>query len=587
MKQSHFAALLAIALVFIIVPPLFREPAATLLTALTIVATVGFGCRVCRWIGVEFESRSAEVAIAAGIGFGAWILGLMLLAMFAELRALPSAAILILMLAVGARSLPRFRGVVVERSALAVVSVTALVAMILMLQFVVLTPSVLYDALATHLAASRNLSLHHALPAGDYGFLPQGFELMMGAADSLAGPFNGGQGAEQMIAPIFLALTWVALFAIAREFGGRRDVALAAATLAIAIPVVQWNGASAKNDVPMAFLLLVALLAGLRAISTREPQWIFLGAFAAAAAANIKHTAFLGIAPLAILFLFAAWRTPHRLRTVLIAIVVFAACGTFWMVRATYTHHDPVFPLRSPGMMERPASEISLADRAMYLVKLQFGGTSMFEGNSTTRLGLFFLLFLPAIFLLRRRDFDARVLACCFFAAIYLLIWFSTWPVLRYAVAPVVLVALGLAATAARAPVFLIAFAICQIWNLWTMTGMTVNRQRLAYIARTMDRDSYLRQTLPSYGALAWLRDHAPAKSPILAIGTHALAYAPDPALVDSPFNEQGPFPSDRIAAAIESKRYRYAIVSRDGSPAFASETAAFADDHFVVYQLP
>jgi hypothetical protein len=597
--------LLAIA---VIAPPLAREPRATLVTILIVLAACGFGRCACDWVKLRFETHSAEIAISAGIGFSAWILVLIALGLAGRITSLAIAVTLGIAVAAFRRGVLRICSVLgvvfrdwYEPGAFAGIQTLYLGAMILVLQPVVLTPSVLYDALATHLAASRNFSLHHTIaPFGDYGFLPQGFELMMGAADSLA-----GQAAEQMVAPVFLGLTWLALFAITRALGAARRIALASATLATTLPFVQWTGAIAKNDIPVAFFLLAALLVYLESSSRlqssarAEPGWVLAGAFLAAGAVNVKHTGLIGVLPLAILFLIAVLRQPHCVRMIASAAGVFLVVGSFWMLRAEVLHHDPFYPLRAPGGdAPSTASLPSISDRMAYLVSLQFRGMPIYEGTSDTRLGPFFLLFLPAILWFRRGDWSRRTIACCLFIAIYLAIWIHSWPVLRYAAAPVLLLAIAVAAGLSRAihaapgwiaTALLSSLVLCHLFNLSTLAGMSLNIPRLQYLAGRLDRESYLKQSLGSYAALAWVRDHASGNARILAVGTHAAAYAPDPALMNSPFPEDGPFPVGEVQREIASGNYRYAIISKSANVdvIFDRRAPGFEDSHFAVFELP
>jgi Dolichyl-phosphate-mannose-protein mannosyltransferase len=591
--------LLAIA---VSVPPLVREPRATLVTILIVLAACGFGRCACDWVKLCFETRSAEIAVSAGIGFSAWIVVLIALGLAGQITSLAIAVTLGIAVAAFRRGVLRICSVLgtVFRDwhatgAFAGVQTMFLGAMILVLQPVVLTPSLLYDALATHLAASRNFSLHHTIaPFGDYGFLPQGFELMMGAADSLA-----GQAAAQMVAPVFLGLTWLAIFAIARELGAARRIALASAIFATTLPFVQWTGAIAKNDIPMAFFLLAALLVYLQSSARGDPRWVLAGAFLAAAAENVKHTGLLGVLPLAILFVIAILRQPHGARMIPAAAAVFLVTGSFWMLRAGLSHGNPLYPLYAPGGDAPSTAGLpSVLDRVAYVVSLQFRGMPIYEGTSDTRLGPFFLLFFPAILWFRRGDWSRRTLACCFFVAIYLAIWISSWPALRYATAPVLLLAIAVAAGLARAieaapgwiaTALLSSIVLCHLFNLSTLAGMSLNLPRLQYLVGRFDRESYLKQSLGSYGALAWVRDHGPADARILAIGTHALAYAPDPAFMTPLFTEDGPFPLGDVQREIASGNYRYAIISKSSNvhAIFERRAPDFEDSHFAVYKLP
>jgi hypothetical protein len=115
---------------------------------------------------------------------------------------------------------------------------------------------------------------------------------------------------------------------------------------------------------------------------------------------------------------------------------------------------------------------------------------------------------------------------------------------------------------------------------------MCLNRARVEYLARRMDDDGYLRACLPSYAAIAWTRDHASPGTPIFAAGTHALAYAADPALMASPFTEEGPFSPAEIRRALAEAHYGYAILPA-GVEVFGPQKPEFADANFAVYRLP
>jgi hypothetical protein len=579
--------------VLAVAPPLWRHPVAVAITAVVLIAALGFGRCAIDWLDLDFESCAGEIAMAAGIGLAAWMVVLISLGLAHWLNAPVIGVLLIAAIWIWRTGVRKIAGTIAEvflswraPGAWAGMHTLFLGIMIVILQPVVIAPSTLYDALATHLASSRNFSLHHGIPPpGGYDFLPQGFELMMGAADTL-----GGQAAEQMVAPLLLALFWLAVYAIAREIGAARETSLGAATLAVAIPFVQWTGGNVKNDIGAAFFLLAALLAYLRSSGTGA---VVACAFLCAAAENVKHTALLGIAPIALLSIIAA----RRVRTAALAGAVFLVFGGFWMARAAWMQGDPFFPLRSPGAMEPMAGAAfhSVADRFAFLIRLQFSGMPIFEGTSATRLGPLFLLFAPAVLWIKRHDFNRRTLAIWFFAAAFLAMWISTWPVLRYAAAPIALAAAGVTVGVARAisvapkwlaGVLLASVAWCYLSDVANLAGMCLNLDRIKYLARAIDDDAYLRASLPSYAALKWTRDHAAAGQPVFAVGTHALAYAGDPESIASLFSGEGPFSPMEILHALARTHYGYAILPA-GLNVFGAQQPEFADANFAVYRLP
>lgn len=584
--------------------PLWRHPLATILAVVTCIAALGVGRFTMQQLSMAPKGAASQIVIAAGIGFSAWIVVLIAIGVAGLLRAVVIAAVLSVALIACRRGIVIVDGTLREiwihwtiPGRFGGLQTIALVFLALLLQPVILTPSLLYDALATHLAASRNYSVHHSIaPSSEYDFLPQGLELMMGAADTV-----GGQAAEQMIEPVFLGLSWLALYAIARKMEARRSIASASATLAIAMPFAAWDGAVVKNDIAAAFFLLTALLTFLecwdvKRRTARGTSWIFVGAFLCAAAENVKHTALLGVAPLSMLFLVSAWREPRRARTISLAAGLFILCGGFWMARSALTHSDPLFPLRSAGAMEPMASAAfaSFAERLSFLLHLQFEGRPIFEGTSTTRLGPLFLLLLPAFFWIRRSDVRSPVAATAFFALSYLIVWLWTWPVLRYAAAPVMLAALGITVLAARAthrvPLLLFAaMAFCYLCSFGNLVEMTLNMDRLKYLARLSGDDTYLSKNLPAYAAIAWTRDHPVPGKRILAVGTRSMAYAAEPAMMSNPFPDEGPFDPNAIRGTIEQGNFAYAILPDgvDARAVFPFVKREFESAGFGVYRIP
>jgi hypothetical protein len=160
------------------------------------------------------------------------------------------------------------------------------------------------------------------------------------------------------------------------------------------------------------------------------------------------------------------------------------------------------------------------------------------------------------------------------------------------------LIAAGLIACLVRAidtaPAWLAATlmgttVLCHLATLSNLAGMSINLPRLEYVAGRIDAATLLSRTLPSYPAIAWAGEHAGPGSAILALGTHSIAYAPDPALMDSPVPEEGPFPPGEVRLFIDAKAYRYVIISKDAEigAIFGTRVPDFADSRFVVFRLP
>jgi hypothetical protein len=178
-----------------LVPVVFREPRATAFTIATFAAACGFGNCVCGWLKLPPGKCAYEIVISAGIGMGAWIAVMTVLGFAGLINGTAVAMVIGIALIACRKGVMRVGHATLgaardwkEPGAFTGIQIMFFALMILILQPVVIAPSILYDSLPTHLAASRNLAIHHAIQSGgEYSYLPQGFELMMGASDTLAG----------------------------------------------------------------------------------------------------------------------------------------------------------------------------------------------------------------------------------------------------------------------------------------------------------------------------------------------------------------------------------------------------------------
>lgn len=596
----------------LLVPALVREPRATVTSIAMAAAALALGRCACDWLRLPMAGRAEEVVASAGLGFGAWGLILVALGMAHALYA-PAIGVAILALLLGCRrGLARLKRCAMEMRAgwtepdlLTGMQTFALLVMIGAMHLVMLTPSIYYDSFATHLAAARYYTFHHSLEPMqllDYSGYPQGFELLMAAAGLLA-----GQAAEQMVSPLFLLLTLGAVYALARELGASRPVAVTGAIFAMAIPCMQWSGDVVKNDLMLAFFLLFAALGTVRYWRTRAPGWLYAVACAVAAAQNVKLSAILATGPLAIL-VFLAWLRIGRARELAIAAAIFLAGSAYWPLRDKLAFGSAVYPLNlthvvTPGAVEDMKSPpLVRAERLASLPwRLQFHGTWGFDGQNDTPLGFFFLMFLPACFWMRRSDWTPVTLGCVFFASCYFLAWGLTVPILRYAAVPVAMLVLGLSLGLARtlraAPGWIVVLllavvAYCHVYNWSVMASLGVRMERLEFLAGKMTQDEFLRKMVPTYASAAWIRDHAKPGELTLSVGNFARAYMGDAGGVTAILDEQGPFPVPAIRSALAAGKYRYLLLPRsvNAEQAFAglspAPTLEATDERYQVFRM-
>jgi hypothetical protein len=153
----------------------------------------------------------------------------------------------------------------------------------------------------------------------------------------------------------FAALAAAAIAATAREAGGRRSPALAAALAFLLIPEVWGQMPTAMTDLGVAALLLAALPFALRAWNARHARRADLvaGAAAIGLAVGTKYAAATLALPFAALAA-GAWLRNRPLdidkRGAGIALAVVIATGGFWYVRNAAVTGNPFYPVAVPGL---------------------------------------------------------------------------------------------------------------------------------------------------------------------------------------------------------------------------------------------
>jgi len=472
---------------------------------------------------------------------------------------------------------------------------------------VVLAPSITFDPLKFHLPLAQHYAAGgHLTPLESewYGYNPQGFEILLALAWSLA-----GQAGAQMIAPIFFFLTIVALYAIGRECGLSAGAAFAACIFTVSLPFVHWTGTVPKNDLGVAFFHLAGLFTFLRWRATGNFRWIHLGVFFAAISMNFKHPAALGVLALGVLYGYAAWRQPHRIRALASCAAVFLLFGSFWLARAYWLTGDPFFPnnVVYPIRYSDRATMTRLQGRILRFLfwpwNMQFAGNYTFQSFTRNPTGVYFLLFLPVwVFIRRRRSAVSR--ACGVFIAVYLLVCAVNLPILRFAIAPLALVVMFTAArleswyhTGKRferwsihlTAAFSLMFAVCVIFIL------EVNAPQLQLFAKKIDRNQYLREALLTYPSLEDLRGRVAEKDPVLGIGNCSRLYAPNPGRFYCIPAFSTPLGRQIIRQTVSRMNFRYVILPV--RPYFDQALGLFAemgwkpvliyhDSHFRTYEM-
>ncbi len=604
---------------FAVAALLFYEPRATLVTAWIFLAAYGTGRFLRERLRAEVDSAAAEIAISAGAGFGllilvftaagvahgyrAWVVLLMLaaptVAFHRQIARLPAE------LGALRRSWAGDRELAQPLLSLAVVFSAALLLAGLM---VILAPSITFDALKFHLPLAEYYARTGALapmPSETYSYNPQGFESLLTMAFLL-----GGQPAAQMVHPLFFVLMLLALYAVGRECGLGRAAAITGCVFTAALPFLHCTGVTVKNDLAVAFYHLAGLLAFLRWRRNRNFRWIQLGTFFAAISANFKYPAAFGILALAVLYAWAAWRTPGRVRAFVSCAVLFAALSLFWPVRTALLTGDPFFPNNIknpiPSKHHKTGAEL-LWKRAQSVVlwplEAHFGGRKVFQSVTKNPMGVALVVGLPLWLLLRRRERSAAARWCGGFAAVYLLPWSFQLPVLRFAIAPLALVMVftlarwvswhRLSGGVGRASLHLAA-ALSLMFSACVILILEVNAPQFRLFAGQTGRAGYLREALLTYRSLEALRAVAHRQDDVYSIRNCSRAYAPFPERFVCRYWDPEEWGLAGARRNISEKQYRYLILPRETGydqflPIVAHGRQArrlWTGPHFTIYEF-
>ena len=403
---------------------------------------------------------------------------------------------------------------------------------------VMLAPTLSWDAMKEHLPLGQYYLQAHALaPKPDliYSFYPQATESMFALAWAL-----GGQAAAQFCAPLFFALALVAVWVLARDCGADADEALAGVVLAASLPVLHWSESVPKNDAGVTFFLLCSLLAALRWRAASEFKWVQAGVLFLACAFAHKDLAVLGAIPLSCVFLYAAWRQPRRLRAFASLAMIFAAVALIWTVRRFMLTGNPIFPF-VPGqtvIVSGWPPDPSFTGTVLRMLRLpwdlHFRGHDFSETVLMAPLGIVFVFFWP-VWLFARRPNRAEYL-CLWFAIIAFLFWGWRSPYVRYAAAPLAVIAMLTGVRLARfwrnsALITRKSLAAASLWALipavCACAIIEINAPQLLYVAGAIGRDEYLSRALNTYPSLAWLRDHTTPAERTLGLENCSDVYAP------------------------------------------------------------
>ena len=545
---------------------LTQSPLAAIVCLWLVVASYCLGTVILRRVSVE-ASTLARIPLAIGAGLGAFILALIPIGLAGLYGQVAFLVLLLTPTLVFRRELVGLCGTILDldkkwrateelRSPLVGVAISFAPAFALAFLMASLAPSIAYDAISHHLPAARHYLLGGALEplpmvegafegrglfylghSVAYSYYPQSFEELLTLAMGL-----GGQPAAQLVSPLFFILAMMMAAATAGLWKCSRLGCVVGLFAGASLPFAHWAGAIVKNDYALAFFLLAALYCVLRA-GEGDRGWLILAAFFLGLSFGVKHVALFGAVPVALLMLNLVRRQQRPFRLALVLAGVFAVSGLFWHVRTYALTGSPIYPA-DMGKVRTAHSAVDGSRPSRWTAHLlypwiaHFDGHKVLESPTPNPLGFYFVFLCACWVLTRRKAYSKEELAIFVFLGLYYLYWVYIWGVLRYAIAPILLLSM-LAAdrvatvsrsgpTARRATAAV--FAYCLAFALLPTLILQVNGYQFPYFAGKLDRPGYLRATLGDYRSIESLNQIAGPGDRTLSINNCAVAYANDPA---------------------------------------------------------
>lgn len=546
------------------------EPWALALTALMTVSFFVAGNRLLERLGVSYDSNSAELALSIGTGIGLLVVllipiglaGLYGRALFAALLLMP---LVLFPKRAGrlGRCLSAFHrawAVMPQvRSPLLGIGVVFAALLELILVLAALTPTITQDATFYHVPAAQyyldsgylqplpglpvNIHSRDLFSVGHstaYSYYPQSYEELLAVALAW-----GGWPAMQLTGPLLYLLGLLAVSAIGRTVGLTRFERVIGLLGALSLPFAHWSGSTIKNDMATASFQLLALYCVLQARKAMPPVWLVLAAGFLGVSFGTKHIALFGAVPIALLIAWELWNSERRWKWASLVALVFVVSGTFWHARAYVLKGSPVYPANvSAAVRQYDATDSSKVPRSeaylTYLWMAHFEGSKVIELPMRTPCGLF-LAFLVIAWPLTRKRPSTATWAIILYLALYYVYWVWAWGVLRYGIAPFLVVAMLIGGRAAA------------LWlesgrtnQLFIATGMAlgllaavppilvseVNPPQMRYLSGGLDRDGYLEEANRFYPSMRELKRVMKPEESAISISNCAISYFEDPSRI-------------------------------------------------------
>lgn len=552
--------------------PYAAEASRAVLRAITgagavLLACYALGALAMSRISLPADDLLQRVSYRFALGFIALSLASQALA-YAEIYTAATVRSLVLLLAVGgavfvvrhSRDVPR---ITLRGHDLPLVVITA--AAMLIACIGALAPESEYDALWYHLWLPRRW-LEAGKPVDiieEYVSLyPLSWDLAYGAALTVGGP-----GAAKLLHFACLPLLAIATWLLCREIAGRVNPWVAVA-LTVTTPTVLWEATTAYVDLALTWYVALSVFAAIRhcrssttpagTTDSADQRWLGLAAVMLGGALAIKHLALIVALVIGATLLVAEMRR-HAIgaavRRLALFTVLSLAIPAPWYARAYVASGNPVFPDLYRLFGAAPSERWDAGtERGLARFKAKFGrertplnlvllpwDVTVHGARYGGSMGPLFLILLPAGLIADRRAIVKVVLAGL---SAYVLLWAS--PIssfqLRFLLPTVPLLAVigaigfdhirrsagllsPMAARAAAATLVLMLAMNAPAFVEWhdrerhhggPWLTHVIREVPLAVVTGAESRDAYLRRTVPSYAAWAFINDHVPVNARVL-----------------------------------------------------------------------
>jgi hypothetical protein len=578
------------------------EPVGTLTIVWIAISAFTLGRELLARMKVDGVSTSAELALSLGTGIGVLIVVLIPLGLAGLYGPVLFAVLLLLPILLFRRRLLDLWAALVRlntswrempecRSNLIGIAVAFAAVFQVVFLMAALTPTISKDAISYHVPAAQYYLESGYLeplpsldmPIGDrdifsqghasaYSYYPQSYEEVLTVALAI-----GGWPAMQFTAPLFYLLGLLVLSATGGTLGLTRFQRVIGLVGAISLPFAHWSGSTIKNDMAMASFQLLAFFCVFEAWKRKTGPWLILAAAFLGLSFGVKHVALFGGIPIGLLILYVLWRRKHRWRWLAFIALAFTVSGTFWHVRAYVMKGSPVYPAHSRiAVHQFDATDRSSVPRAQ--VYMTYAWIAHFQGSKVIELPIatpcgFFIAFLVIAWPLTKRASRSRSFWFLLtYFGLYYIYWIWVWGVLRYGIAPFLVIALlvggraaALWASGSNGNRLVIASAMTAglLGAVPPLLVVEVNAPQLRYLAGLTDRDGYLEAANRFYPSIRELNGLMETGELAIAINNCARGYTADPFMVQcldpGYITEQE---RDQITALLRTTSWNYLLVS-------------------------